>query len=123
MEEKTWNNVMTRRLGLRVAKEADDINGAAFGLDDGISYGSPPEDWIFKLKNTLKWQIGFAQTHDRHYLLIVENCPTSENDREYSKDMFPKCHRVPANSTIVASTALADKDANDLFCWVNDELP
>ncbi len=72
--KQQWTKICADSLGLRSAPSQDDVNGAGFRMDDGVSpelcFKPPPGNWDTRLKATIDFIKNYP-TSSGNYLLIA----------------------------------------------------
>lgn len=120
--KQQWTKICADSLGLRSAPSQDDVNGAGFRMDDGVSpelcFNPPPGNWDTRLKATIDFIKNYP-TSSGNYLLIAQCSGTSE--RYFNS--FPKCNSTHKPITAFTPKTLGEYIKEELIEWVNDNIP
>jgi hypothetical protein len=119
LSQQKWTNVCTNFLGLRSAPSPTNIEGAAYGMDNGnpkpMDCLKPaPVNWDGLLTATLARIKTFENSSGR-YLQIVTKCSGLSPDYQ---DTFPKCSKVTGAIRNVTPKTLSHYSVDQLVAWV-----
>lgn len=120
--KQQWTKICADSLGLRSAPSQDDVSGAGFRMDDGVSpelcFKPPPGNWNTRLKATIDFIKDYPNSSG-NYLLIAQCSGTGE--RYFNS--FPKCNSTHKPITAFTPKTLGEYTKEELIEWVNDNIP